>query len=157
MTEARILTTHAGSLPRPAGLTGLFTRRAPGETVDEVALVAAGREAVASVVAKQRAIGIDVISNGEQQRESFVLYLRRRLSGIGGRGDRAPFADIEGHPKFKEERARFVAARQAVSNVAQLPKCIGTVTYVGKADIVAECATFQSATAATAKGAVASF
>ncbi|MBO0742328.1 MAG: epoxyalkane--coenzyme M transferase, partial [Hyphomicrobiaceae bacterium] len=63
MTEARILTTHAGSLPRPAGLTGLFTRRAQGETIDEEALAAAGREAVASVLAKQRAIGIDVVSN----------------------------------------------------------------------------------------------
>jgi methionine synthase II (cobalamin-independent) len=36
------------------------------------------------VVTKQREIGIDVISNGEQQRESFVLYLRRRLSARRG-------------------------------------------------------------------------
>src|SRR5215471_4250665 len=157
MTEARILTTHAGSLPRPAALTALFARRAQGETVDEEALVAAGREAVASVVAKQRAIGLDVVSNGEQQRESFVLYLRRRLSGIGGRGDRAPFADIESYPKFKEERARFLAARQAVSNVAHLPKCIGPVTYVGKAELDAECATFKAAYAANATGAAAPF
>jgi 5-methyltetrahydropteroyltriglutamate--homocysteine methyltransferase len=155
MTEARILTTHAGSLPRPAALTELFTRRAQGEAVDEEALVAAGREAVAVVLAKQRAIGIDVVSNGEQQRESFVLYLRRRLSGIGGRGDRAPFADIESYPKFKEERARFLATRQAVSNVAHLPKCIGPINYLGKAELDAECATLKAAYAAP--GAVASF
>ena len=73
--------------------------------------------AVSWVVAKQRQAGLDIISNGEQQRESFVLYLRRRLSGIGGQGDRAPFTDIESYPKFKEERARFVAAREAVSNI----------------------------------------
>jgi len=157
MTEARILTTHAGSLPRPAALTGLFARRAQGEAVDEEALDAAGREAVASVLAKQRAVGIDVVSNGEQQRESFVLYLRRRLSGIGGRGDRAPFADIESYPKFKEERARFLAAREAVSNVAHLPKCIGPITYLGKGELDAECATFQAAYAANATGAAASF
>ncbi|HEY7083598.1 MAG TPA: cobalamin-independent methionine synthase II family protein [Hyphomicrobiaceae bacterium] len=157
MTEARILTTHAGSLPRPAALTGLFTRRAQGEVIDEEALVAAGREAVAAVLAKQRAIGIDVVSNGEQQRESFVLYLRRRLSGIGGHGDRAPFADIESYPKFKEERARFLAARQAVSNVAQLPKCIGPITYLGKAELDAECATFKAAYAANSVGAAAPF
>jgi 5-methyltetrahydropteroyltriglutamate--homocysteine methyltransferase len=155
MTEARILTTHAGSLPRPAALTELFTRRAQGEAVDEEALVAAGREAVAVVLAKQRAIGIDVVSNGEQQRESFVLYLRRRLSGIGGRGDRAPFADIESYPKFKEESARFLATRQAVSNVAHLPKCIGPINYLGKAELDAECATLKAAYAAP--GAVASF
>jgi 5-methyltetrahydropteroyltriglutamate--homocysteine methyltransferase len=157
MTEARILTTHAGSLPRPAALTGLFTRRARGEAVDEEALVAAGREAVVAVLAKQRAIGLDVVSNGEQQRESFVLYLRRRLSGIGGQGDRAPFADIESYPKFKEERARFLAARPAVSNVAHLPKCIGPITYLGKAELDAECATFKAAYAANATGATAPF
>jgi 5-methyltetrahydropteroyltriglutamate--homocysteine methyltransferase len=155
MTEARILTTHAGSLPRPAALTELFTRRAQGEAVDEEALVAAGREAVAVVLAKQRAIGIDVVSNGEQQRESFVLYLRRRLSGIGGRGDRAPFADIESYPKFKEERTRFLATRQAVSNVAHLPKCTGPINYLGKAELDAECATLKAAYAAP--GAVAPF
>src|SRR5262249_36279262 len=105
-SDARILTTHAGSLPRPPELTRLFASRSRGETVDGEALAAAGRDAVAWVVTKQRESGIDVISNGEQQRESFVLYLRRRLSGIGGQGDRAPFADIESYPKFKEERAR---------------------------------------------------
>jgi 5-methyltetrahydropteroyltriglutamate--homocysteine methyltransferase len=157
MTEARILTTHAGSLPRPAALTQLFTQRAHGDRVDEEALAAAGREAVALVVAKQRAVGIDVISNGEQQRESFVLYLRRRLSGIGGRGDRAPFADIESYPKFKEERAHFLAARQAVSNVAHLPKCIGPISYLGRAELDAECVTFKDACAADAQGAVAPF
>ena len=157
MTEARILTTHAGSLPRPAALTELFTRRAQGEMVDEAALVAAGRAAVASVVAKQRAIGIDVVSNGEQQRESFVLYLRRRLSGIGGVGDRAPFADIESYPKFKEERARFLAARQAVSNIAHLPKCLGPISYRGKAELEEECATFKAAYTAIARGAAAPF
>jgi 5-methyltetrahydropteroyltriglutamate--homocysteine methyltransferase len=98
-----------------------------------------------------------VVSNGEQQRESFVLYLRRRLSGIGGQGDRAPFADIESYPKFKEERARFLAARPAVSNVAHLPKCIGPITYLGKAELDAECATFKAAYAANATGATAPF
>src|SRR4051812_35435603 len=155
--SGRILTTHAGSLPRPPELTRLFTRRSRGQTVDEDALAAAGREAVAWVVAKQREVGIDIISNGEQQRESFVLYLRRRLSGIGGKGDRAPFADIESYPKFKEERARMVAAREAVSNVAYLPKCIGSISYIGKAELDAECATFKAAYAARGQGAAAPF
>src|SRR5438477_427361 len=155
--DARILTTHAGSLPRPPELTRLFARRSHGETVDEEALAAAGRDAVAWVVGKQRQAGLDIVSNGEQQRESFVLYLRRRLSGIGGKGDRAPFADIESYPKFKEERARMVAAREAVSNVAYLPKCIGPISYIGKAELDAECATFKAAYAAQGQGAAAPF
>jgi len=156
-SNARILTTHAGSLPRPPELTRLFASRSRGETVDGEALAAAGRDAVAWVVTKQREIGIDVISNGEQQRESFVLYLRRRLSGIGGQGDRAPFADIESYPKFKEERARANAARQAVSNVAFLPKCTGPITYIGKAELDAECAALKAADEASGRGAVAPF
>jgi 5-methyltetrahydropteroyltriglutamate--homocysteine methyltransferase len=156
-SDPRILTTHAGSLPRPPELTHLFASRSRGQTVDEKALAAAGRDAVAWVVAKQREIGIDVISNGEQQRESFVLYLRRRLSGIGGQGDRAPFADIESYPKFKKERARAIAARQAVSNVAFLPKCTGPITYIGKAELDAECAVLKAADAASGRTAVSPF
>jgi 5-methyltetrahydropteroyltriglutamate--homocysteine methyltransferase len=155
--STRILTTHAGSLPRPPQLTSLFTRRSRGEAVDEGALARAGHDAVAWVVARQREAGIDIVSNGEQQRESFVLYLRRRLSGIGGQGDRQGFADIERYPKFKEERARFLAGREAVSNVAHLPKCIGAVSYIGKDELDAECATFKAAYAEKGQGATAPF
>jgi 5-methyltetrahydropteroyltriglutamate--homocysteine methyltransferase len=152
-SDARILTTHAGSLPRPPLLTQLFTRRSQGDAIDASLLATAGREAVAWVVDKQRQAGLDVISNGEQQRESFVLYLRRRLSGIDGRGERAPFADIESYPKFKAERARLLAQREAVSNIAFLPKCVGPVSYVGQAELDAECATFKAAYGGHAQGA----
>ncbi len=144
-STARILTTHAGSLPRPPRLTQLFTRRSRGEAIDEMELAEAGRQAVAWVVGRQREVGLDIISNGEQQRESFVLYLRRRLSGIGGEGERAAFADIESYPKFKAERARLQAAREAVSNVAFLPKCIGPIDYIGRHELASECAAFKAA------------
>ena len=67
----RILTTHAGSLPRPPELVRLFVPRAAGEAVDAAALAAAGRAALAWVVPQQIAAGIDVGNNGEQQREGF--------------------------------------------------------------------------------------
>jgi 5-methyltetrahydropteroyltriglutamate--homocysteine methyltransferase len=156
-SQARILTTHAGSLPRPPVLTQLFARRSRGDRIDEAALAQAGGEAVNWVVGKQVETGLDVISNGEQQRESFVLYLRRRLSGIAGQGDRAPFADIEQYPKFKAERARLNAAREAVSNIAFLPKCTGPISYIGKAELDAECATFKAAYASHGQGASAPF
>jgi 5-methyltetrahydropteroyltriglutamate--homocysteine methyltransferase len=141
----RILTTHAGSLPRPVALTRLHTARSRGEAIDEKLLESEGSEAVPWVVAQQRACGLDVISNGEQQRESFVLYLRRRLGGIGGVGGRLPFADVEAYPKFKEERTRFMAGREAVSNVANLPRCIGALSYQGRAELDAEIADFKAA------------
>ena len=55
----RILTTHAGSLPRPRELTRLYALRARGETVDAAEIDRAGRDAVAAVVRKQHAAGID--------------------------------------------------------------------------------------------------
>jgi len=94
-SEARILTTHTGSLPRPAPLTELYARRAKGEAVDEKQIDTAGRDALHWIVPRQVEAGIDVINNGEQQRESFVLYLRHRLTGLGGKGTRLPWADVD--------------------------------------------------------------
>ena len=157
MTTHRILTTHAGSLPRPPALTRLYTARARGETVDERLLASEGAKAVPWVVAQQRACGIDIVSNGEQQRESFVLYLRRRLAGIGGVGDRLPFTDVEAYPKFKEDRTRMMANREAVSNVANLPRCIGALSYQGKVELDAEIADFTSAMSTEGKEATTPF
>ena len=146
LSETRILTTHVGSLPRPADLTRLYARRARGEAVDGKAIAEAGAKAVPWVIAQQLAAGIDVINNGEQQRESFVLYLRHRLSGLGGEGSRPPSADVEAYPKYKENLARQIAARgEAVSNRDILPKCIGEVHYQGQAELDTECQTFKSA------------
>ena len=53
-----IPTTHAGSLPRPLELTGLYARRAQGGHVDAEALAAAGRKATDAVVARQIEAGV---------------------------------------------------------------------------------------------------
>jgi 5-methyltetrahydropteroyltriglutamate--homocysteine methyltransferase len=74
-SSERILTTHAGSLPRPEHLTSLFVRRARGEGVDPIAIAQAGREALRAIVPLQASAGIDVGNNGEQQHDSFFLYL----------------------------------------------------------------------------------
>src|SRR3954462_11879128 len=81
-SEKRILTTHTGSLPRPLPLTRLYARRARGEPVDATELQAAGRAALRDIVPKQAEAGIDIGSNGEQQRDSFLFYIRDRLSGL---------------------------------------------------------------------------
>ena len=146
LSETRILTTHVGSLPRPPELTRLYAQRARGEMVDQRAIADAGAKAVPWVIGQQLASGMDVINNGEQQRESFVLYLRRRLSGLGGEGSRQGFADLEAYPKYKENLARQVQARgEAVSNRDSLPKCIGEVRYQGQEELDTECQTFKTA------------
>jgi 5-methyltetrahydropteroyltriglutamate--homocysteine methyltransferase len=94
-STSRILTTHTGSLPRPRELTRLYALRARGEAVDAAEIDRAGRDAVRAVVRKQQDAGIDVGNNGEQQRDSFFLYLKSRLSGLGGSWERPSRADVE--------------------------------------------------------------
>src|ERR1700681_591112 len=115
-SEARILTTHTGSLPRPAALTEVYARRAAGEAIDEAELDTAGKVATRHVVRQQIACGIDVGNNGEQQREAFFLYVRRRMSGFGGSWDRRPMADIVKYPGFRAWAAEQDSVRRSVSN-----------------------------------------
>ena len=72
-SRERILTTHTGSLPRPAELVKLYARRANGEPIDEALLASAGHHAMQDSVARQLANGIDIGNNGEQQREGVFL------------------------------------------------------------------------------------
>src|ERR1700686_1616598 len=61
----RILTSHAGSLPRPPNLIALGARRATGELADEAGHRQQLRQAVADVVARQHELGIDLVNDGE--------------------------------------------------------------------------------------------
>jgi 5-methyltetrahydropteroyltriglutamate--homocysteine methyltransferase len=142
-SEERILTTHAGSLPRPPELVRLYARRAQGEAVDAGALEAAGREALRWVVPKQIVAGVDVGNNGEQQREGFFLYVQRRMSGFGGSWQRPLRADILRYPLFHRMMQEQQAGRTAVSNF-QPPKAIGAVRYLDPAAINAECDDFRA-------------
>jgi 5-methyltetrahydropteroyltriglutamate--homocysteine methyltransferase len=61
----RILTSHAGSLPRPDDLVALNSQRDAGDLASEAEFRDRLREAVADVVARQRATGIDLVNDGE--------------------------------------------------------------------------------------------
>lgn len=143
----RILTTHTGSLPRPRALTRLHARRARGEKVDSGELVAAAQAAVTAIVPKQIAAGIDVPNNGEQGRESFVLYLRDRLTGLGGQSKRGGFADIEAYPEFQADFTAAVSGKEAASVTSHLPSAVAPVTYIGQAAMAVELAEFAAALA----------
>ncbi len=144
-SEARILCTHTGSLPRPRALTRLHARRARGEAVDAAELAATAAAAVQAIIPKQRAAGIDIPNDGEQGRESFVLYLRDRLTGLGGSSTRGGFQDIDAYPEFKAELQASMAGKETASVTTNLPAAIGPVTYVGQAAMAAECAQFRAA------------
>jgi 5-methyltetrahydropteroyltriglutamate--homocysteine methyltransferase len=140
----RILTTHTGSLPRPRELTRLYTVRASGAAVDHAEIDRAGREAVRDVVRQQRAAGIDIGNNGEQQRDSFFLYLKARLSGLGGSWERASRADVDRYPEFKRMWAEQYGSRTLISANVGLPKAIGEVKYVDPNAIEDECRHFNA-------------
>ena len=97
---ARILTTHAGSLPRPPELNQMYAASARGAAVDAAALAELIALTTADVVDRQAAIGIDIANNGEACRESFFTYLRDRLTGFGGEtpSTRSLMADMTAFP-----------------------------------------------------------
>jgi 5-methyltetrahydropteroyltriglutamate--homocysteine methyltransferase len=145
----RILTTHTGSLPRPEHLTRLFVRRALGESVDPNEIAAAGRDAIYAIVPKQAEAGIDVGNNGEQQRESFFLYLRERLTGLGGSWQRPSRADVERYPMFKKRWLQQTSSQSRVSPNEGLPMALGDVRYKDPAAIETECRDFKEVLALT--------
>src|ERR1043166_129806 len=147
-SRERTLTTHTGSLPRPEKLTRLFVRRALGEPVDGDEIIALGREAVRDVVAKQAEAGIDVGNNGEQQRDSFFLYLKDRLTGLGGSWQRPSRADVDRYPVFRKPWLEQTSSKTRVSPMEGLPMAIGDVRYKDPGAIEAECREFQDVLAA---------
>jgi 5-methyltetrahydropteroyltriglutamate--homocysteine methyltransferase len=137
------MTTHTGSLPRPRELTRLYALRARDEPVDEAEIDRLGREAVRTVVRKQREAGIDVGNNGEQQRDSFFLYLKSRLSGLGGGWERPSRADVDRYPEFKRLWIEQHASKTQVSALGGLPQAIGAVRYLDDVAINEECRAFN--------------
>jgi 5-methyltetrahydropteroyltriglutamate--homocysteine methyltransferase len=87
MSADRILTTHAGSLPRPDDLVDLIWAQQEGREVDPAELESRIDSAVAEVVAKQREAGIDLISDGEMSKTGFSTYVNERFSGFDGRAE----------------------------------------------------------------------
>jgi 5-methyltetrahydropteroyltriglutamate--homocysteine methyltransferase len=73
----RILTTHAGSLPRPADVLEMLRTGATGEKFEQRV-----REAVTEVVREQVEHGLDVVDDGEMAKPSFVTYAAERLAGL---------------------------------------------------------------------------
>jgi len=120
----RILTTHTGSLPRSDWLPTV-------PTVED-----AGR-AIAEVVARQRAAGVDVVNDGETGKPSYATYVLDRLSGFGDVSD-TPFlgkgrADLADFPVY---RARL--DRDTAGAIGTQPVCVDEVRYVGRAALDAE-------------------
>jgi 5-methyltetrahydropteroyltriglutamate--homocysteine methyltransferase len=129
----RILTTHVGSLPRPADLLDMVQARGEGKAVDEKAHAARLRAAVAEIVRKQIDLGIDIIDDGEFGKASFVSYVNERLGGFEIDKEmprQSPWAGSREARAFPEFYGQgHVAARQ------NHMVCTAPITYRGMAQL----------------------
>ncbi|MAQ78032.1 MAG: hypothetical protein CMM19_02650 [Rhodospirillaceae bacterium] len=141
-SEQKILTTHAGSLPRPKRLTKLYADRVAGQQIDEEFLSQEAHEATKWVISQQKNAGIDIPNNGEQGREAFFLYIQRRIKGFGGKGKRKPWGDLLDFPDFAHFSQTNFAAKTMVSN-REPPVAQEKITYVAPEENIAEINTFK--------------
>jgi 5-methyltetrahydropteroyltriglutamate--homocysteine methyltransferase len=134
----RILTTHAGSLPRPRSLATLHTARFSGAQVDEATLDLAVEEATRAIIARQIESGLSVVNNGELGRESFFTYVQHRMSGFGGVGTRPIMGDLLRYPGSLERRRQVLGSGERV-DLLKAPKAIAPIRYINAEPIEKEC------------------
>jgi len=166
-----ILTSHAGSLPRPDALIEANRAREAGETTEEHAFQQTLRAAVGAVVRHQKDLGIDIPGDGEFGKPTTLRvnygpwwrYSFLRMSGLEPGGlslyEMPPrrsgpeevvltsFAD-------RRDRTRFAAAyADPASGITTGPRppspvCVGSLRYTGQEAIAADIANFKAGLAA---------
>jgi 5-methyltetrahydropteroyltriglutamate--homocysteine methyltransferase len=137
-STTRILTTHTGSLPRPPKVLEQLLAEQKGEAA---ALDAAVREAIAGVIAKQQAAGIDIVNDGEQGRTDYTVHVIDRLNGFEGKST-PPLGT--GEPEFPE-LAQLLS--QFASPFQHRPACSGPVSWKDFAAAEADIARSKAAMA----------
>ena len=149
----RILTTHAGSLPRPADLREMWSKKT-GSAEDERAIEARLRSAVSEVVLAQKKAGVDVPNDGEfgkpmraaTDRGAWGNYIFDRVSGFGPTTQEtvAPQRAKPGAPMRivgerweQREFGEFYAdtGLGTPSTAASRPTCIGPIAYTAQENL----------------------
>ena len=141
-STSRILTTHAGSLPRPPELIEMITARQAGAPVGPK-FAGSVRAAVMDTVRQQADAGIDIVSDGEMGKPSFVHYVRDRLTGFEGLVNRP------GNIGFDEEFPGYQAWRnpRRISGTpfGSRPECIGPLAWKDKQALQTDIDNFKAA------------
>ena len=119
----RILTTHTGSLPRTAKVVELLLAEQKRPGARRAELQAAVREAVATVVQKQVACGLDVINDGEQGRTDYTVHVLDRLTGYEGESAPPMGTGDEEFPELAQLLKQFASPFQ------HRPACSGPVEW----------------------------
>jgi 5-methyltetrahydropteroyltriglutamate--homocysteine methyltransferase len=136
----RILTTHAGSIPRGEALGAMLLDQERGNSVDRASLDALVDARVAHVLAKEAEVGIDSANDGEQARVGFQTYIPQRMDGFGGVSKR-PFG--KEFVEFSQFTQRMLARIPNHSRVFDAPQAVGPLKYRDTAAIDGEIARYQ--------------
>ncbi|MET0681305.1 MAG: cobalamin-independent methionine synthase II family protein [Burkholderiales bacterium] len=145
----RILTTHVGSLPRPADLVPTLRVRERGQPYDAAALGTRVRAAVSDVVRRQTDIGVDIVDDGEMGKPGFIHYTNERLAGF------EPLAEAVGSPwassrevkAFPEFYHWFGRTYPSPAAGARHMVCTGPISYKGHGQLHTDIANMKAALA----------
>jgi 5-methyltetrahydropteroyltriglutamate--homocysteine methyltransferase len=150
MTSDRILTTHVGSLPRPADVVELLFALDRGEERDAALVEEALQRSVNEAVRMQEDAGLDIVSDGEMSKISYATYVRHRLTGFDGDSARPTPQDLDDFPRFRD---RLVS--EGRSPTYRRPVCVGPIGLKDCTPVVRDIARLQRAL--TGSTAVAAF
>ena len=137
-----IRTTHVGSLPRTQEVVDFIFAREREEPYDVTAFDAAMAKAVSETVAKQKAAGIDIVSDGETSKISYATYVKDRYTGFSGDSPRNAPADLKLFPSFLKR----LADDGGTPKYAR-PMCTGEVTSKGQGELEKDIANLKAAMA----------
>jgi 5-methyltetrahydropteroyltriglutamate--homocysteine methyltransferase len=144
----RILTAHAGSLPRPGDLREMVLTKTRSEPYDAAALEAHLTSAVADIVKRQVECGLDVVNDGELSKPNFTDYVLERIAGCEkrpGTGRRRLDMTARDERKFAEYFAAHPRSRSSLGQTS--PVCVDELRYVGQNELKRDLDNFKAALA----------
>ena len=145
----RILTTHTGSIARPADLIELMRAKENGQPYDREEFETLATQAVEECVRRQVEAGLDVINDGEQRKSGFTTYLTERLAGF----EAVPYTPGESPGRWREvadfpeyyERYFKTAMYGAMLSPPTRLVCRGPVKYIGQEALATDIANLRAA------------
>src|SRR5215472_3140683 len=144
----RILTTHAGSLPRPDDVREMVLAKARREPIDQTVLDERLKVSVAEIVKKQVECGLDIVNDGELSKPNFTDYVLARIAGCESRlGTGRRRLDIIARDERKFAGYFAAHPRSGSSLGRTLPVCTGELGYVGQSELQRDIDNFKAALA----------
>jgi 5-methyltetrahydropteroyltriglutamate--homocysteine methyltransferase len=135
LSTDRILTTHAGSMPRGEPLSSMLIDQEDGKRIDRRKIEEVTDDRVGYIIKKEVEAGIDIPNDGEQGRVGFQTYIPQRWSGFGGKSSRPYGREFVEFPKFTE---RMMARIPKTGRVFDAPEAISEIKYHGEAELQKE-------------------